>query len=113
MQRDNRHRDIDILDSETPPLLLPSTWQGMVDVARGLMPELAHMKTLGKITLPVPSLTKPNQAATIIPAAQAPVRVLARLKGFSESLDDLVPDVVPVMPRVRQAVVVDPLPWWR
>ncbi|MFL1415886.1 hypothetical protein ACI77M_06620 [Pseudomonas fildesensis] len=75
------------------------------------MPELAHMKTLGTITLPMPSLSKPNQAAKIIPAAQASVKVLARLKGFAESLDDLVPDVVPVMPRVRQAVVVDPLPW--
>lgn len=74
------------------------------------MPELAHMKTLGKITLSVPLLTKPNQAATIIPTAQPPVRVLARLKGFAESLDDLAPDVVPVMPRVSQVVVVDPLP---
>jgi hypothetical protein len=52
-------------------------------------------------------------AIQVIPVAQAPARVLARLKGFAESLDDPVPDVVPVMPRVRQVVVVDPLPWER
>ncbi|PMX27038.1 MULTISPECIES: hypothetical protein [unclassified Pseudomonas] len=53
-----------------------------------------------------------KQTATpVIPAAQAPARVLERLMGFAESLDDSVPDVVPVMPLVRQPVAVDPLPW--
>lgn len=113
MQRDNRHREIDILDFETPPLLLPSTWQGGVDVARDLIPELFNMKILGKVTLAVPLLTKLDRAATVIPVAQAPVTVLASLNGFAESLDDPVLDVVPVMPRVRQAVVVDQLPWER
>lgn len=62
------------------------------------------------IVFAVPS----KQTATpVIPVAQAPVRVLARLKDFAESLDDPVLDVVPVMPRVRQEVVVDPLPWER
>lgn len=111
MQRDNRRRDIDILDSETPPLLLPSTWQGEVDVARDLMPELFNMKILGKVTLAVPLLTKLDRAATVIPVAQAPVTVLARLKGFAECLDDPVLDVVPVTPRVHPAMMVDPLPW--
>lgn len=113
MQRDNRHRDIDILDSETPPLLLPSTWQGEVDVARDLMPELFNMKILGKVILAVPLLTKLDRAATVIPVAQAPVTVLARLKGFAECLDDPVLEVVPVTPRAHLAVVVDPLPWER
>lgn len=54
-----------------------------------------------------------QSALSVTPVAQAPVRVLARLMGFAESLDALVPDVVPVMPRVSQAVVVDPLPWER
>jgi len=49
----------------------------------------------------------------IVPVAQAPVRLLERLMGFAESLDDPVLDVVPVMSRVRQEVVVDPLPWER
>lgn len=62
------------------------------------------------IVFAVPS----KQTATpVIPVAQASVRVLARLMGFAESLDDSVPDVVPVMPRVRQEVVIDPLPWER
>lgn len=55
-----------------------------------------------------------KQSATpVIPVAQASVRVLARLKGFAESLDDPVLDVLPVMPLVRQPVVVDPLQWER
>jgi hypothetical protein len=83
----------------------------MVDVARDLMPELANVTTLGKIKLAVPLLTKLNPVATVSPVAQAAVRGLATLKGFADSLDDPVLDVVPVMPRVRQAVVVDPLPW--
>lgn len=69
MQRHNRHREIDILDSETSPLLLPSTWQGGVDVARDLMPELFNMKILGKVTLAVPLLTKMDRGVTVIPVA--------------------------------------------
>ncbi|WP_405649050.1 hypothetical protein [Pseudomonas sp. Ld6] len=62
------------------------------------------------IVFAVPS----KQSATpIIPASQAPVRVLERLMGFAESLDGPVLEVVPVMPRVRQEVVVDPLQWER
>lgn len=63
---------------------------------------------------PIVFSVKPKQTATpVTPAAQAPARVLARLKGFAESLDDPVLDVVPVMSRAHLAVVVDPLPWER
>lgn len=108
------HRESVITESELLPLLFDLLHgKELGEVLPDLLPELAYMKILGKIALPVPSLTKLNQAATIIPVAQASVRVLARLKGFAESLDDPVLDVVPVMPRVRQTVVVDPLPWER
>lgn len=61
---------------------------------------------------PIVFNVRPKQTATsVIPVAQAPLRVLATLMGFAESLDDPALDVAPVMPLVRQAVVVDPLPW--
>lgn len=95
---------------ETAFAACPCTWQGMVDVATDLMPELANVTTLGKITLPVPLLAK-LEHYYVIPVVQAPVRLQERLMGLAEYLDDPVLDVVPVMPRVRQAVAVDPLPW--
>lgn len=102
------HRESVITESELLPLLfdLPHGKE-LGEVLPNLLPELAYMKTLDKITSPVPSLAKLNQAATVIPVAQAPVRVLARLKGFAESLDDPVLDVVPVIPQARQEVAVD------
>lgn len=45
---ENRHRESDILDSRHCLCCCPSTWQGMVEVARELMPELAHMKNVGQ-----------------------------------------------------------------
>lgn len=108
------HRENVITQSELLPLLLDLLHgKELGKVLPDLLPELVHMKGLGKITSPVPSLPKLEQATTVIPVAQAPARVLARLKGFAESLDDPVLDVVPVMPQVRQEVVVDPLPWER
>lgn len=63
---------------------------------------------------PIVFSVKPKQTASpVIPVAQAPLRVLATLMGFAESLDDPVLDVAPVMPRAHLAVVVDPLPWER
>lgn len=68
------------------------------------------MKTLGKITLVMTLFIRVDRAVTVIPAVQAPVTVLARLKGFAGSLDDPVLDVAPVTPGVHPAVIVDPLP---
>ncbi|MGC6371340.1 hypothetical protein [Pseudomonas sp. S2.OTC.A_B10] len=106
------HRENVITQSELLPLLFDLLHgKELADVLPDLLPELIYMKSLGKIKLPVPSLPKLEQVVTVIPAAQIPARVLARLKGFAESLDDPVLDVVPVMPQVHLAEVVDPLPW--
>lgn len=83
-------------------------------VADELTPALHQLRTLGKITSPVPMLAVPSIAQPQ-QAVKPAVVIIKTFRSFSDCLDSEVPEVVPVLGLAQMApqVETDPLPWER
>lgn len=82
--------------------------KALADVAEDLAPALATLQALAGLSGELPEVSAPMDKT---PAAEAPVKVLATLTGFVESLDEAVPEVIPFRPLTPSPVAQEPLPW--
>lgn len=82
----------------------------LADVTDDLAPALTTLQALAGLSGELPEVLASRDKTR---ASQAPVRVLATLKGFFESLDEVVPEVSLFRPRNSLPEAQEPLPWER
>jgi hypothetical protein len=84
--------------------------KSLAEEAHHIAPALATLQALAGLSGELPAVLASTDKT---PAAEAPVRVLATLRGFVESLDEVVPEVIPFRPRNALPEAQEPPPWER